>query len=55
MKGDGMVKKKRQPRSAAGQRTVTMSPALREALLKQREAFVQKFGRPPRAHRAGVL
>lgn len=24
-----------------------MSPELRELLLKQREAFIQKFGRPP--------
>ncbi len=47
--GDAMVKKKRQPRSeAVAQREVTMSPELREALLKQREAFIQKFGRPPR-------
>ncbi len=26
---------------------VTMSPKLREVLLKQREAFIQKFGRAP--------
>ena len=43
-----MVKKKRQPRSeAAGKQGVSMSPELRELLLKQREAFVQKFGREP--------
>ena len=42
------MKKKRKPRSqAAGKHEVTMSPELREVLLKQREAFVQKFGREP--------
>ena len=43
-----MVKKKQKPRSqAVGKQEVTMSPELREVLLKQREAFVQKFGREP--------
>ena len=43
-----MVKKKQKPRSQAdGKHEVTMSPELREVLLKQREAFVQKFGREP--------
>ena len=41
-----MVKKKRKPQTA-GKREVTMSPELRELLIKQREAFVQKFGREP--------
>ncbi len=41
-------KKKRKPRSeAVGKRGVTMSPRLRAVLLKQRAAFVQKFGREP--------
>ena len=43
-----MVKKKRKSRSeAVGTHKVTMSPKLREVLLKQREAFIQKCGRPP--------
>ena len=42
-----MVNKKRKPRSEAVGRWVTMSPRLRAVLLKQREAFVQKFGREP--------
>ncbi len=43
-----MVKKKRKSRSeAVGTHKVTMSPKLREVLLKQREAFIQKFGRAP--------
>ncbi len=43
-----MVKKKRKSRSeAVGTYKVTMSPKLREVLLKQREAFIQKFGRAP--------
>ena len=43
-----MVTKKRKPRSqAAGKHKVTMSPELRELLLQQREAFIQKFGREP--------
>ncbi len=40
-------KKKRKPRSEAVGHGVTMSPRLRAVLLKQREAFVQKFGREP--------
>ena len=41
-------KEKRMPRSeAVGKRGVTMSPRLRAVLLKQREAFVKKFGREP--------
>ncbi len=45
---NAMVKKKRKPRSkAGGKHGVTMSPRLREVLIKQREAFVQKFGREP--------
>ena len=47
-----MVKKrkKRKPRSGGLRKhgvTVTVSPRLREVLLNQREAFVQKFGREP--------
>ncbi len=43
-----MVKKKQKPKSQAdGKHEVTMSPELRAVLLKQREAFVQKFGREP--------
>ena len=43
-----MVNKKRRSRSeAAGKHGVTMSPELQEVLFKQREAFVQKFGREP--------
>ena len=41
-----MVKKKRKLQPT-GKREVTMSPELREVLIKQREAFVQKFGREP--------
>ena len=43
-----MVKKKRTGRAkAVGRRKVAISPELRELLLKQRQAFVQKFGREP--------
>ena len=43
-----MVKKKRNPTSeAVGKQEVTIGPELREVLLKQREAFIQKFGRGP--------
>ena len=43
-----MVKKKRKARSeAVGQHGVTMSPELREVLLRQREAFIHRFGREP--------
>ena len=40
-------KKKRKPRSEAEGHWVNMSPRLRAVLLKQREAFVKKFGREP--------
>ncbi len=41
-------KKKRKPRTKGlWKHGVTMSPRLRAVLLKQREAFVQKFGREP--------
>ena len=43
-----MVKKKRKARSeAGGKHGVTMSLELREVLLQQREAFIQRFGREP--------
>jgi len=43
-----VVKKKRKGMyEAARKREVTMSPELRAVLLKQREAFVKKFGRAP--------
>ncbi len=43
-----MVTKKRKARSeATGKREITMSPEMREVLLKQREAFIQRFGREP--------
>ena len=43
-----MVKKKRtRGADAAGEHEVAMSPEPRELLLKQREAFIQKFGRKP--------
>ncbi len=42
------MKKKRKTSQAVGEHEViTMSPELRELLIKQREAFVQKFGREP--------
>ena len=44
-----MVKKKPTPQPEDdGTRTVTISPELREVLIAQREAFVQKFGRAPK-------
>ncbi len=42
-----MKKKRKGTYEAARKREVTMSPELRAVLLKQREAFVQKFGREP--------
>ena len=43
-----MTKKRKARSDAIGKREVTMSPELREVLLKQREAFIQRFGREPR-------
>ncbi len=44
-----MVKQKRKASAdAAGKREVTMSPELRAVLIKQREAFIQRFGREPK-------
>ena len=44
-----MVKQKRKASpDAAGKREVTMSPELRAVLIKQREAFIQRFGREPK-------
>jgi hypothetical protein len=43
-----VVKKKRKTGSdAAGMRDVTMSPELRAVLLRQREAFIERFGWEP--------
>ena len=44
-----MVKKKHKTSgaNAVGKDAVSMTPELREVLLKQREAFVRKFGREP--------